>query len=1218
MPEPVEKSGEAAEAAAKGQQPTPKEDQPKAGEVSSEQRGRQAKKTKNEKPVATGQPKTLTAASEKTVDKSAEQKTAEQKKAEEPKPATSPAPPPPIESRDEDPFHRNIVNTEVDQDKVPIEPSVNLEREAHRSRNEDINDLVEQVRAGVWEAEQRERIQRERYGRPSVIRDIKAWLSGENDMVYNPTTGTVEYRYGTETLRRLAHLSINTAETAGLMAIIGLVTGGAGVVVAPALIGSTLGRGFAEAWQGVAGKERGMREDMVIARERYYQKARELADRIPPTEPANWDQMTAEQRSGYITERNTAVRSLVDFVHASEQNGVDLVHRGRERESIADIWRRRNEPGGQPFVGSEVFGQPVEVGDRSKGEPVGPTGPAGPSISRGAEVYQPSPEAPTAENLDDMEKEFQKFRRRWDLIKAGCTLIGGLAGSASAILEAKKEAVNQLTQRLEAGQNVKLDIDGNWIWHNVQKVSQGFRNAWGIQDLFVFHYNNTIESLKAAAQGSQILPGASQFGSHLLNETALRIAQAIDKQAWLQALRYTGLPAIGAIAAHFVWRKGTTEAAFKHHEKERDEMKQEEEILRRRRQPENRMEQLKSEAHKLRKVFPEKDQTWRYIIDMGDESGKAVWGYIEILEVIDVKDQVFIRFLRKDPRDPDITVEEISAEELIYGGYECVRTKLNVFEAQRANVTTPQPGQKPSTRPSGPTPGVYGVESTVRPGGELIIEEEEAGKGEVAEVKDEEATKTPEEEGFLELKVGDIVDAELTKNFSNKNHVKARINGKNCQLIFDYDIITNRFRSGDTIDIIVRQVRGDNITVSLGPKAKEREENKGYDEKALDQFSTNQAKQPELVKRFEGAMSAGSIWKFDKKLIKELIHPEEFGFTVTVLSGKERDEYFKPREGIKYKLSGVPYKNPSADDQIYVNFEFSSGGSSFIYAAEFSDFIRVMSPGFIADSQNAEFSQRFSSWVSEFSKKVVEEGERDIKKPLSGADNYKIVPIEPPIQSPVPPAEPPKLREAVERPVSPPKPPKPRFNNGLRNGERLNPEELKDGDEIFVVEIVGSYYGENGRLENIPPKWRGQRFIFRDFADGRATLEREDGSEVEVNEGTLRSAFVKREGTKILKGIGEKSLTEKKQKEEKIENKSVLDRYRLQYEGEKSIEIAPGQFWRLIRPDGKTLETKIFGIELGTLPNTLKIQFRDGDSQTATVPEWKMIFENAEILRGEK
>lgn len=831
----------------------------------------------------------------------------------ESKPASSPppAPPPPIEPRDRDPFHRNVVSTEVDRETVPLEPSINLEREANRTRNEDINDLIEQVRSGEWETEQRERILRERYGRPSVVRDIKAWLSGENDLIFNPQTGTVEYRYGTEALRRMAHLGINTAETAGIMAIIGLVTGGAGIVVAPALIGSTLGRGFAEAWQGVAGKERGMREDIVIARERYYQKAQELANRISPTEPANWDQLNARERLEHITNRNSAIRSLVDFVHTSEQNGVDLIHRGRERTSIADIWRRRNEPGGQPFVDSEVFGQPVEVGDRSKGEPVGPTGLAGPSISRGSEVYQPSPDAPTAKNLDDMEKEFHKFRRKWDLIKAGCAVVGGLAGSAMGILRAKTEAVKQLTGALEAGKNVKLDIDGNWIWHNVQKVGDGMRNAWGIQDQFVFNYNNTIESLKAAVQGSQVLPGASDFGSHVLNETALRIAQAVDKQAWLEALRYTGLPAIGAIAAHFVWRKGTTEAAFKHHEKERDEMKQEEEILRRRRQPENRIEQLKNDAHKEGKIFPTEGQVWRYLFDKGvpnDPNKPARWGYIGIIKLIETPDQVFIQFRRKDPRDPDTTIEEMTADELIYGGFTQVTDPRGIFAAERTGEQQPAietniAGNLAPSAAGQPEPG----------GGPIIGIEGEEPEITGQPVEPQEA----KEKGFSELEVGNIYNVRLT-SIPEKNSISAMINDKKCILRFKTDLDTARFHQGDIIDVEilekVQEPEGKNppvIHVALGPEAKKREVNQGIDDEAPTRALTGE-EEPKAEK-IKGRLKLGGVY-----LATDFIEQERGGFRAQV---QGREVWLKKITGDK---SGL--KNGASAEVKINHIQYGSSG----------------------------------------------------------------------------------------------------------------------------------------------------------------------------------------------------------------------------------------------------------------------------------------------------
>lgn len=875
----------------------PEGQQPASGPERPEPRGRQANRPRrggsNSRPAESGQTGNAARPAEQPAAPAAPATTTTPTAPETPAPAATPAPaesrpatpppppPPPGEPRDHDPFHRNVVNTEVDRETVPLEPSVNLEREANRTRNEDINDLIEDIRTldeqgrSVWEKDQREDRLRERYGKPSVMRDVKAWLSGENDLVYNKQTGTVEYRYGTEVIRRLAHIGINTAETAGIMAMLGLVTGGAAVVVAPALIGSTLGRGFAEAWQGISGKERGMREDIVIARERYYQKAQELANRIPPTEPANWDELNVRERSEYIAKRNAAIRSLVDFVHASEQNGVKLIHKGRERQGLADIWRRRREAGGQPFVDSEVFGQPVEVGDRSQGEPVGPTDKGGPSLNRGSEVYQPSPDAPSKDTLDDMEKEFQKFRRKWDLIKAGCAMVGGLAGSAEAILAAKKKAVVQLTQKLDAGKAVKLDIDGNWIWHNVQRMGEGFRNTWELQDQFVFHYKNTIEALKAAAHGVQMLPGGD-FGLHALNETALRIAQAIDKQAWLEALRYTGIPAIGAIAAKYIWRKGTTEAAQKNFEEERGQMKQEEEVLRRRRQPESRIEQLKSDAHKEGKVFPAEGQIWRYVIDAGEPGNpdkKALWGYLQIIKVIESPDNVYVQFVRKDPRDPDDTIEEMSADELIYAsGFKQITTSENELRVSTPRVGEQQPsGQVNITgnlAPSGDQLAERRPEASM-PADDEEISAEQLGDDEKPEVVQPAELQEIKEKELVKLKVGETYEAKLTAPVE-KNAANVEINGTKFRLHFKVDLNSARFPRGSIIDFKVLEEpreRGKNpafVEAELGPKAKAKEINQSAGDKLEDILTGKEepkavASEP-IIEAAKNPFDAKNIW----------------------------------------------------------------------------------------------------------------------------------------------------------------------------------------------------------------------------------------------------------------------------------------------------------------------------------------------------------------------
>lgn len=582
-----------------------------------------------------------------------------------------------LRQREADPFYTNPVNPEDVAHSTPTEPRVQLEREDNYAQFEDINSLVESIRSGSWEEDDRARIFRERYGRPSFITNIKAWLAGESDVTYNEQTGQVEFHLGTETARRLANVGINVAQTGALMAAFGLLTGGgAAVALGPALLGSSVGRAVVEAHQGFSGGERIRREKLIIGRERYYKKAFELANRIGPEFPSSWDQMGPEERADYVAERNGAIRSLVNFVYASERN--DVVFRANE--------------GGAFHNATDVRGEPHEEGDYNRAEPQ-QGGPRGPALNTGTEVYQPSDMAPSNRRLDDMEKEFADFRKRYDTMKAVFSLIGGVAGGAFQVLAAQKAEFTKIAGELVAGEAVKLDIDGNFVWHTVQRVGGGITDVWDAASNYVFHYNNQLESLRAMVKGATIIPGG-EYGVHALQATMGQIVEAVNKQAWFEAAR-TGAAVIGGLVTHRFWKRQNVEGDVRRFAQEREDMVQEHEKLRQRHLPPERIEQINEIARENGKAIPEVGQTWRRQIGV-DENDRPIYEYREILSIDERDNRVVIEVEIDNPDDDDLLIDRMPAEDLVervsgYDDYRCVVRRRRRRQTYEASETTPPP-----------------------------------------------------------------------------------------------------------------------------------------------------------------------------------------------------------------------------------------------------------------------------------------------------------------------------------------------------------------------------------------------------------------------------------------------------------------------------------------------------------------------------------------------
>jgi hypothetical protein len=534
---------------------------------------------------------------------------------------------------DDSPYLRNRVDTVLEEDKVPKKPAGHIEREKNYSRCEEIASLVQKIRTGEWEASERSKRLEQRYG-SGILRNFKAFLGGEQDYsaAISPDTGTLSPDYAREILRRVTRVGVATAETAAVMGVIALLTGGTGVAIGGALFGGAIGRGIVEAYRGFSGKERAMREELEMARIRYYAKARELADRIGPEDPPA--DSTAEAASEYLRGRVQTVKDLVNFVFASEQHGVSI-----ERDARGWVYSR-----------TEVHGEPHPPGE--EGEAM-PGGPRGRTLNTGTEVYQPSDVAPNAKTIDDMEKEFEAHRKKWDWIGIGAGAAGGILGGLTSVLSAKGEIVKTLSTKLASGETVRLDIDGNGIYHGVQKASHAMVGMLDKAKEYVWHMANANELFSAMADRStDVIVSGQQFGSRVLGVTGAELAKTINAEAWKQVVGTTWqtavkncAPVVMGLLAHTIGKSLAEKSKERHFAETRESMKQEQEILRRRFKPEDEVGRVKAEARRMRKPFPAPGQDWIY-----EEGGG--WHHVRIESIDD-----------SDPDDILVSVEDFGTDE---------------------------------------------------------------------------------------------------------------------------------------------------------------------------------------------------------------------------------------------------------------------------------------------------------------------------------------------------------------------------------------------------------------------------------------------------------------------------------------------------------------------------------------------------------------------------
>jgi hypothetical protein len=437
----------------------------------------------------------------------------------------------------------NATSHTTTEEHTPHRP---LDRESNFRREEEIMRLIQHVRGDGWEREVQSKIDH-RHGEGWFGR-FKGWMEGENDVCVDPAPpltnnvdgqnvtqrheAVIRYNMGNELRRRLTRVGWKTAATAALTggAVIaaGVLTGGVawGAGIGYSLVGSAVGRGIAEGIQFSNGKERKLRAELLVARTRMFQKGRELADRIPSLgaapQPADVDSPTAEEReriTEWYTNRERAIKDLVNFVATYEQNNVNVKTR-TNANGATEYYTAANMHG--------EINQPMRPGDADA------HGLNGPELGEGTEVYQPSENAP-GETYGEKVLALEKHKKKWRKIEECLAAAGGITGGVVNFLTVKARITQEL---LEKG-HVAMDVDGDGIKHMVEFAKGTAHSVNESAHNLTYRFNDAAEMLQ-----HQFAPG-TPLGGHAMKEG---VASAI-RWAAMNATKDTFAPIILGLAA---------------------------------------------------------------------------------------------------------------------------------------------------------------------------------------------------------------------------------------------------------------------------------------------------------------------------------------------------------------------------------------------------------------------------------------------------------------------------------------------------------------------------------------------------------------------------------------------------------------------------------------------------------------------------------------------
>ena len=570
------------------------------------------------------------------------------------------------------PYKRNTVDTDIEETVTPSGPSENIEVENNKSKEQLASELIDRVLTKQWEADQRTEELQRRYGNKRLntpLMKAKMWLGGEKDYTYED--GKMQHNIKTEVLRRFANVAWKTAQTTGMALLVGSFTGGVGGVSYAAIGGATIARAASETVRGTASKEGRLREELMLARETYYERAYELAKIADSVSKENTENMAPDQIADHEARLHAAITDLVNYVYASEQHSVSI----------------RQDENGIPFNKTNPLSQINNINIVPGEEPEEPIMPDSAEFRNppGTEVYQPSKDAHSRHNLDDMEKEFNDYRNRCEKLEEGFALVGGLSAGIAAFLQAKAEAVAKMTSDLANGKIVSLDLDHNGIHHGVQKVSEALKDRIGLIKDFVFHYGSDTEKVAAMADGSTVIPQLGQHGVHALQESVSQILSAINSEATRQTIS-SAIPGLAALLSRFTWRAFGNENQAKHFEASTEAMKQEQEINRKKVLPQSREDELKELATETLKPYPQVGQEWIYREDDGN------WTSIHITKITNERNDSKIEYKVFDKENNLWVIRLMSIAELL--------NKRDVDCVERVKPSSKDEGKKKEEAPA--------------------------------------------------------------------------------------------------------------------------------------------------------------------------------------------------------------------------------------------------------------------------------------------------------------------------------------------------------------------------------------------------------------------------------------------------------------------------------------------------------------------------------------
>lgn len=433
--------------------------------------------------------------------------------------------------------------------KTDSKPDEKTPAEKEKDRHQQITELVGGLQTGEWQkAQESERLDK-RYGK-GLLGNFRAWLGGEFDYSVDPETGEIRHNVGNEVGRRVVNVLWKTAKTAAIISAVGLLTGGAGAVPAGAILGSSLGRGFCEAWKGFSGKEGSLREKLILARESYYDEAEKLSKEIGPENPEG---ITGQELVDYKKDRNEKINSLVRLVYTVEKDTVEKEKKEKEK----------TEEKKAPSTGLTAVAK--------------------------------------------AEGELSGYQKKWRTAEEIIAFVGGITGGVYSLLHAKGQVVQHLQSRLDHGESLRMDIDHDGVFHSVSRIDSGIKTAHDMSSNYVFKYNSPFEAKLAELQGGTILH-QGQFGAHVISDNiSSGLSRIATGQLWHQSIStLLGMAADSAVSSKI---NQSEEKLGDSYQKSFPESsgKTLEFLL-----PESKLDKIKVKAKELGKTMPQPGEIWDY------------------------------------------------------------------------------------------------------------------------------------------------------------------------------------------------------------------------------------------------------------------------------------------------------------------------------------------------------------------------------------------------------------------------------------------------------------------------------------------------------------------------------------------------------------------------------------------------------------------------------